>query len=301
MSGGGGGGGGGGGFGLGQYGVMKSFLSRRRPGDSAVSRSGGRGTRLFWWLVFIVGAVYFFLPLVATLLFSLRARPAASAYTGLFANAEFLSTFGFSLLIGLATIVISTALVVPTAFWVRLRLPRIRPLIEFITLLPFMVPPVVLVFGLISSYAPPPFSLTGTDAGSTALLIAGYVVLSLPYMYRAADTGLAAIDVRTLTEAAQSLGSGWSTILLQVILPNVRVAVLSGAFLTLAIVLGEFTMAIFLARNTFAPFLALLGTADPFQQAAGSLVSFGMTWIAMIVISRLGRGSQTRISVAGAR
>src|SRR6185369_6416936 len=158
-------------------------------------------------------------------------------------------------------------------------------------LLPFMVPPVVLVFGLISTYAPPPFQLTGSDTGSTLLLIAAYVVLSLPYMYRAADTGLSSIDVRTLTEAAQSLGSGWSTILLQVILPNVRVAVL----------VGEFTIAIFLARPAFAPFLSLLGTKDPFAQAAGSLVSFGMTWIAMIIISALGRGSQTRISVAGAR
>jgi putative spermidine/putrescine transport system permease protein len=157
------------------------------------------------------------------------------------------------------------------------------------------------VFGLITTYAPPPFGLTGSENGSNFLLIAGYVVLSLPYMYRAADTGLAAIDVRTLTEAAQSLGSGWTTILWRVILPNVRVAVLSGAFLSLAIVVGEFTMAIFLARNTFAPFLSILGGADPFQQAAGALLSFGMTWIAMIIISLIGRGSQNRISVAGAR
>jgi putative spermidine/putrescine transport system permease protein len=223
------------------------------------------------------------------------------AYTGLFSNAEFLSSFAYSLVVGLTTIAISILLVVPTAFWVRLRLPRVRPLIEFITLLPFMVPPVVLVFGLISTYSPPPISLTGSDTGSTVLLIAGYVVLSLPYMYRAADTGLSTIDVRTLTEAAQSLGSGWPTILLRVILPNVRVAVIAGAFLTLAIVLGEFTMATFLARPMFAPFLGLLGTADPFQQSAGALISFGMTWIAMIIISLVGRGSRTQISVAGAR
>jgi putative spermidine/putrescine transport system permease protein len=86
-----------------------------------------------------------------------------------------------------------------------------------------------------------------------------------------------------------------------VILPNVRVAVISGAFLTLAIVVGEFTIAIFLARPAFAPFLGLLGDQDPYEQAAGALISFGMTWIAMIIISLLGRGSQTRISVGGAR
>jgi putative spermidine/putrescine transport system permease protein len=260
-----------------------------------------RAFRVFWWLVFLAGAVYFFLPLIGTFAFTLRDKPVTAGYTDLLKNQEFLTTFGYSFGVGLATIVISTALIVPTAFWVRLRLPRARPFIEFITLLPFMVPPVVLVFGLISTYSRPPLSLTGSDQGSTLLLVFAYVVLSLPYMYRAADAGLAAIDVRALTEAAQSLGAGWPTILLRVILPNVRVAVLSGAFLTLAIVVGEFTIAIFLARPAFAPFLGLLGDQDPYEQAAGALISFGLTWIAMIIISLLGRGSQTRISVGGAR
>ena len=78
-------------------------------------------------------------------------------------------------------------------------------------------------------------------------------------MYRAVDTGLRAIDIRSLTEAAQSLGAGWFTIIVRVILPNLRVALLSGAFLTLAIVIGEFTIASFLARPAFGPYLILLG------------------------------------------
>ena len=145
----------------------------------------------------------------------------------------------------------------PTAFWVRLRLPRWRPIVEFITLLPFVVPPIILVFGLINTYSRPPLPLTNSDFGSNVLLVAAYVILSFPYMYRAVDTGLRAIDVRSLTEASQSLGAGWVRILWQVILPNLRVAILSGAFLTLAIVVGEFTIATFLARPAFAPYLAL--------------------------------------------
>lgn len=282
---------------------MKGLLGRKRgePGAGRGDRNRRRGQRIVWWLVFLAGATYFIVPLIGTLAFSLRANPPGSAYPGLFGRAEFLSSFTYSAFVGLITIAVSVLLVVPTAFWVRLKLPRFRPVVEFITLLPFMIPPVVLVFGLISTYAPPPFQLTSTDTGTTVLLIAGYVVLSLPYMYRAADTGLSTIDVRTLTEAAQSLGAGWPTILVRVILPNVRVAVIGGAFLTLAIVLGEFTISIFLARPMFAPFLAGLGTADPFQQAAGALISFGMTWIAMIIISLIGRGSTTRVQVAGAR
>src|SRR4029078_2868047 len=90
------------------------------------------------------------------------------------------------------------------------------------------------------------------------LLLVGYTVLALPYMYRAVDTGLRAIDIATLTEAAQSLGAGWTTILVRVILPNVLVAVLSGAFLTFAIVIGEFTMAALLNRPALGPLPHLL-------------------------------------------
>ena len=132
------------------------------------------------------------------------------------------------------------------------------------------------------------------------LLAFGYVVLSLPYMFRAVDTGLRSIDIRTLTEAAQSMGAGWFTILWKVILPNIRVAILSGAFLTLAIVLGEFTIASFLARPAFGPYISLLGNSKAYEPAAVSLISFGLTWLAMILIAALGRGARTRISLGGA-
>lgn len=272
----------------------------RARGGTGRRRRGFGVVRLFWWLVFIVGAIYFFVPLIGTLAFSLRDVPITSAYTGILDDKEFASTLLYSFVVGVATVVVSTALVVPTAFWVRLKLPRIRPLIEFITLLPFMIPPVVLVFGLISTYSQPPVALMESSMGANLLLVAAYVVLSLPYMYRAADAGLSSIDVRALTEAGQILGAGWPTILIRIILPNVRVAVLSGAFLTLAIVIGEFTIASFLGRPAFAPYLGLLGSADPFRQAAVALVSFGLTWIAMIIIAFLGRSSQTSISVGGA-
>ena len=208
--------------------------------------------------------------------------PTFSAYTDILNDPLFFSSLGYSFVVGIITIIVSIALLVPTAFWVRLRVPRARPIVEFITLLPFVIPPIVLVFGLISTYSHPPLPFTYTDIGSSALLVAGYVVLSFPYMYRAVDTGLRAIDIQALTEASQSLGAGWGRTLVTVILPNLRVALLAGAFLTLAIVVGEFTIAIFLARPVFATYLSLLGSSAPYQPAAVSLVSFGLTWIAMI-------------------
>jgi len=257
--------------------------------------------RILWWLIFLAGVAYFTLPLVGTLAFSLRAIPPLSAYTDILTDQQFFTSLGYSFVVGLLTIVISISLMVPTAFWVRLRMPRARPAVEYITLLPFVVPPIVLVFALISTYSHPPLPFTHTDIGSTALLVCGYVVLSFPYMYRAVDVGLRSMDIRALTEASQSLGANWFTILTQVILPNLRVALLSGAFLTLAIVIGEFTMANYLARPAFAPYLSLLGSNEPYQQSAVALVSFGLTWVAMGFITILGRGSRSKIAVTGAR
>ena len=147
----------------------------------------------------------------------------------------------------------SIVLLVPTAFWVRLRLPapaagrRVRhaAAVRHPADRPRLRPDL--------DVQPAAAPLTATNSGSDVLLVCAYVVLSFPYMYRAVDAGLRTIDIRTLTEASQSLGAGWFTILWRVILPNLRVAILSGAFLTLAIVVGEFTIANFLARPDVRP------------------------------------------------
>jgi putative spermidine/putrescine transport system permease protein len=270
----------------------------RRPGPA--NRRGPARKRAASWVFLLLSVAYFALPLVGTLLFSLRAKPMLSAYSDMVNDPRVWSSLAYSFVVGLITIVVSVILLVPTAFWVRLRLPRLRPVVEFVTLLPFVVPPMVLVFGLITTYSGPPFPLTGSNLGSDALLVCAYVVLSFPYMYRSIDAGLRTIDIQTLTEACQSLGAGWFTILWRVILPNLRVSILSGAFLTLAIVVGEFTIANFLARPMFATYLQLISGNLAYQPAAVALISFAITWGAMGVISLVGRGSQAKIEISGA-
>lgn len=252
-------------------------------------------TRLWSWLALAAGFTYFILPLLGTLEFSLRMRRGEysfDAYRAVLEDPRFQQTFGYSVLMAVFTIVFGVLLVVPTAYWVRLRLPRLRPLLEFVTLLPLVIPPIVIVFGYIrmfntSSLLP----MTGTAMGTNILLMFGYATLSLPYMYRAVDTGLRTIDVRTLTEAAQSLGAGWPTVLARVILPNVLVAVLSGAFLTFAIVIGEFVMAALLNRPAFGPYLQLIGANRAYEPAALAVISFGITWACMGLIQLVTRFS----------
>lgn len=244
----------------------------------------------FWsWLWIALGAIYFLVPLYATFSFSLRMRKGVlsfAAYEKVLTDPSFIKSFTFSAEMALLTIVFSLFLIVPTAYWVHLRLPRIRPLIEFITILPFVVPAVVLVFGLIRLYGRPPLVLTP----SPLLLVMGYVVLALPYMYWSVDNGLQALNVRTLTEAAQSLGAGWFRILVWVIFPNLRVALLSGTFLTFAIVVGELTLASLLAWPALGPYMALLGQNRAYEPAALAIMSFALTWGAIGLIQLFSRG-----------
>ena len=270
----------------------------------------------FGWLWFTVGALYFLLPLLGTVVFSLqkqRGTLSLSAYTSALADPKFGETFWFSTQMAVITILACLLLIVPTTYWVHLYMPSWRSVIEFITLLPFVIPAIVLVFGLIKLFSKPitlfsiqllppltNFTIGGQAIGSNILLIAGYVVLSMPYFYRSVDTGLRSMDVRTLTEAAQSLGANWVTILLRIILPNLRTALLSGSLITFATVIGELTLADFLARPAFGPYLALLGAHKAYEPAALSIISFILTWVAMGFIQLATRGTRQG-TLVGAR
>ncbi len=250
--------------------------------------------KLWAWFIMALGIIYFFLPLVATFVFSLKARKdvlSFQAYTNIFHDPMFIYSFTYSVIWAILTIIVGILLLVPTAFVIRLRVPKARTPVEFITLLPFVIPPIVYVFGIVRTYSTPPINFIN----SPIMLIAGYTVLSMPYMYRAVDTGLRAIDVRTLTEAAQSLGAGWPTILFRVILPNIRTAILSGAFLSFAIVIGELILAQYLVKPAFAPYMAYQMQQKAFEPAAMAIISFALTWIALGIIQLIGRGRAVQV------
>ena len=255
-----------------------------------------KAAKIWSWFAFGLAVIYFFVPLIGTFEFSLRARRGVysfDAYRNVLGDPQFVATFTYSVVMALFTIVLGVLIVAPTAFWVRLKLPQIRPMVEFITLLPLVIPPIIIVFGYIrlyntASYLP----LTGSAFGTNILLMFGYATLALPYMYRAVDTGLRTIDIRTLTEAAQSLGAGWTTVIGRLILPNVLVAILSGAFLTFAIVIGEYVLAALLNRPAFGPYMVWMGGNRAYEPAALAVIAFSITWACMAVIQLATRFSK---------
>src|SRR5206468_11390704 len=103
-----------------------------------------------------------------------------------------------------------SALSLHTAVYVPLRLPKLRRRLEGITILPIVSPPVVLIVGVLA-IAP------GVLKGTSLLLALVYVVLAMPFAYRAIDAGLRALDLKTIVEASNSLGAGWGSTLWRVI------------------------------------------------------------------------------------
>ena len=251
------------------------------------------------WL--FVGAAFFLIPLLSMLFFSLRSNETGNcctleSYSTIVHDGQFWKTLRLSFVLSLETVALTLVILIPTVYWVHLKLPRLRPVISFLALIPFVVPPIVLVVGLFSVFEDSPDWFYAKPYG---FLVGGYVVLAFPYMYFSLDSGFRAIDVHTLTEASQSLGAPWRTTLLKVILPNVRVAALAGAFLTLAIVMGEYTMASLAQFYTFPVYIQYINETKSFPASAVSLMSFGITWAAMLALLIVGRGRP--VQLGGAR
>ncbi|NJC68514.1 ABC transporter permease subunit [Planosporangium thailandense] len=255
-----------------------------------------RRQRLFRWVVVAVLAVFFLLPLFAMLEFTTRGAGGKLSFDTwklLFNWGQLSQTYpdlsaGITASAGLVvlTVALMLVLLVPTVIWVRLRLPGLRRVVEFICLLPLTIPAIVLVVGLAPVYAWVTYFL----GGSSLTLTFAYTILVLPYAYRAVDAGLSAIDVRTLAEAARSLGAGWGTVMWRVVLPNIRSAVLSAAFLTVALVLGEFTLASLLNRSNVQVAINLLGKSSATMSVAVSLAALVLAFVLLLLLSLVGRG-----------
>jgi putative spermidine/putrescine transport system permease protein len=253
-----------------------------------------RKQSVFRWVVVGVIGLFFALPLIGMVEFTTRA-PGGGRTLDTWATLADLGQVdadypelrtGLQASAGLAvmTVVIMLVMLVPTMTWVRLRLPGLRRTIEFICLLPLTIPAIVLVVGLAPVYAWVSYLL-----GESSLWLSfAYVVLVLPYAYRALDAGLSSIDVKTLAEAARSLGAGWPTVMWRVILPNVRTAVLSAAFLSVALVLGEFTIASLFSRDNLQVAINLLGKREASISIAVALASLVFAFVVLFAMSFVG-------------
>jgi putative spermidine/putrescine transport system permease protein len=249
--------------------------------------------RALWRPLALGGFVAFMtVPLVATALFSVSTRWDRTLWPEGFTlawwarvtgRAAFRDTLVNSLLVSLATVLGAALLVTPAVYASRLRAPWARPWIELLAIVPFGLPGVVLALSLIRFYGQVPVPLVNTPA----ILVAAYLVLTLPFMHRSVANALDAIDVRTLTEAAQSLGAGAGRALIHVVLPNVATGVVNGGLLVFSTAFAEFTLANLLVGSrfkTFPIYLVEFTRFDARQASALAVISFAIAWAASLVL-----------------
>jgi putative spermidine/putrescine transport system permease protein len=255
---------------------------------AAVTAPGtvGTGRRLLRWTVLAVTGAYLLLPLLAMLEFSTRGtegRRSLEAWRDIGGSSDLLDSILVSLQLAVLTVLGMLVLLVPTVAWVHLRLPRLRRVVEFLCLLPLTIPAIVLVVGLAPIYAWVSYFL-----GNSPLTLAfAFVVLVLPFAYRSIDAGLSAIDIVTLAEAARSLGSSWLGVLLRIVVPNIRGAVMSASVISVALVLGEFTIASLLNYDTLQVVIYLLGKRNAALSVAVSLAALVFAFLLLFGLANI--------------
>lgn len=263
--------------------ITESAVSRTASPRARGRRSAGASGGTIWrWVVLLLAGVYFLVPLAVALRFA-----GIKAFGSVIGESGFTSALGLSVRLAIITTVITIVLMLPTTVYVHLRLPGIRRLMEGITILPIVIPPVVLIVGVLS-IAP------GALKNTPYLLGLEYVVLAMPFAYRAIDAGLRSLDLKTIVEASNSLGAGWIRTLLRVILPNLRTALLSAVVLTVALVLGEYTMASLALYTTFPVWIYVNSQTSGQVSVAASLLALFVTWFFLMLITVLGTRQSRR-------
>ncbi len=254
-----------------------------------------RRLNVFRYVVFTVFGLFFILPLLGLARFSLEGSKLGTwsltawkqiAYFQGSGIPPLLSSIEITLELAVITCVVTLALLVPTMIWIRLRVKWLARTMEILCLLPLTIPAIVLVVGL-----GPIYNLIQHYSLSSLMLFWAYVILALPFAYRALAAGLSAIDVETLSEAARSLGASWFTVIVRVIAPNMRQAILNALLLTWALVLGEFTIAYLLLYNNLQEELYSISRTTP---NAGVLFSTSFAallfaFVLLMILSYAGR------------
>ncbi len=256
-------------------------------------------TKVIRWLLLVPFAIFFFGPLVAMLDFSTRNTLAGGrtwqAWKNLVQDDQLYSAVVISLLLALFTVALMLVLLVPTMIWVRLRVPWAKRPMEFLCLLPLTIPALVIVVGLKGVYAWVNYFL-----GESALVLTFiYAVLVLPFAYRAIDGALSSIDVQTLSEAARSLGAGWMTTIVRVVVPNIWSGILSAAFISIAVVIGEYTIASLSGYQNLQVVIVLIGKADGPTSVAASLATLIFGVVLLLLLSLFTRGRTTSVAAPG--
>jgi len=276
--------------GAGTAGTRRGLHRRRR-----------RRLNLFRYIVFTLYGAFFVLPLLALLRMSLEPAAGEGGWSlaawkqivsySVVGTPSLISRVAVTLELGVVTAAAVLLLLVPTMIWIKLRVPWISRTVEFLCLLPLTIPAIVLVVGL-----GPIYNWIQQRNVSTLMLFWVYVILVLPYAYRALAAGLNTVDVKTLSEAARGLGASWFTVMFRVIAPNMRQGILNASLLAFSLVLGEFPIAYLLLYVNLQVELYSISRNTPNASVlfSTSFAALVFTFLLLLILSYVGRPRRGR-------
>jgi len=255
-----------------------------------MSRSRRTRLQVFRGVVFLAMGAFFLVPIAAMFEFSTRGNSVTAprtmeAWTNILKTPDLIDAITASLELAAITSIAMLVLLIPTMVWVRLRLPALNRIVEFLSLLPLTIPAIALVVGIF----PINRWMRINISDSILMLSIFYLILVMPYSYRALDAGLAAIDIKTLSEAARSLGAGWGTVMVRVIVPNMSSAILNASLLSVAVVLGEYTFANLLTYENLQVAIAYVGLTSAGTSIAVAVASLLFAFVLLLILSFVGR------------
>jgi putative spermidine/putrescine transport system permease protein len=276
--------------GAGTAGTQRGLHGRRR-----------RRLNVFRYVVFTVFGAFFVLPLLALLRMSLEPAAGEGGWSlaawkqivtySVVGTPSLISRVVVTLELGVITAAAVLVLLVPTMIWIKLKVPWISRTVEFLCLLPLTIPAIVLVVGLV-----PVYNWIQQRNVSTLMLFWVYVILVLPYAYRALAAGLDSVDVKTLSEAARGLGASWFTVMFRIIAPNMRQGILNASLLAFSLVLGEFPIAYLLLYVNLQVEMYSISRNTPNASVLFS-TSFAVlvfTFLLLLILSYVGRPRRGR-------
>ncbi len=266
----------------------------------------------FWRrLILICFLLFMIVPVIATLIFSFSTLWYKTIWPEgwtlewwqkVLSNRNFSRTLKRSLEISLITSGILTALVTPSVYWVHTKLPKGKIVFEFMTALSFGIPGVLLSLTLIRFYSKVKWI---PIINTPRILVCGLMVMCFPFMYRPVANAFDSIDLKILSEAAESLGAGWWMTLFRVIVPNVISGIINGFLLTFSACFSEFALTNMLIGSrykTFPLFIVEFTRFDSRQASALAVVSFAVAWLISLLILWLTTSkNRAAVAVAGTR
>lgn len=243
-------------------------------------------------VVLLVTGIFIFFPLYAATEFSLRNGATHThgfaAYRWIFEQTGFFGNLAVSARITLLALVLNLLIMVPTVTWLHLSGQRYKRLVEVLTILPLIIPVVALATG--AQLAMPEFM-----QNSEYELSFFYVVIAMPYTFRALDIGLSGHPLSTITNAARNLGASWFKTLTSVVIPTIRPSILAALFLMVALSLGEFTLAQLLHWSTFPVWVTNVSQQNVVGATALGMGSLFFAWILLFGFSFIGGRNSTTV------